>query len=238
MQELKKEFLDLLIKKGALKIASDANNLIVLKSGRKTTYFANFGELNDGESVSMIKRAYATFIHSLLQGGKIEDFDFIFGPAYKGINLACLACEGLHELFGINKKYMYDRKEEKGHGDVSAENVIVGAGAFRQGQKILMIDDVITTGKAKLDALEKIKLLGQHKVIGIVIAVDRQDKTGDVENVGEYSAVEELERNNGIKVHSFLKMQDIFNILKDRISPKIKEAWVEYYDRYGAVKLH
>ena len=237
IEKLKKEFLDMLIKKGALRIAGSINSLIVLKSGRKTTYFANFGELNDGESASGLKKAYATFIHSLLQEKKIEDFDFIFGPAYKGINLACLACEGLHEIFGINKKYMYDRKEEKGHGDMSAENVIVGAGSFRKGQKILMIDDVITTGKAKLDALEKIRLLGEHKIVGIVIAIDRQDKTGDAENVGMYSAVEEMEKTYGIKVHSFLRMQDIFDIVKQGLSPDIKQAWIDYYDKYGVVKL-
>lgn len=237
MTDIKKEFLDLLLRKGALRIAGDADNLIVLKSGRRTTYFANFGELNDGESLSILKKAYATFIYSLLQNGELEDFDFVFGPAYKGINLACLACEGLHELFGINKQYMYDRKEEKGHGDVSAENIIVGAGKFKKGQKILMIDDVITTGKAKLDALEKIKLLGEHEIVGIVIALDRQDRTGDAENIGAHSAVEEMELNYGIKVHSFLKMKDIFNSVKEQLPPSVKKAWIDYYGKYGAVKL-
>jgi len=236
MEDIKKEFLKLLLDKKALRIAEDINNLIPLKSGRKTTYFANFGDLSDGESLSMIKKIYATFIHSLLKEGKMEDFDFIFGPAYKGINLACLACEGLHELFGINKKYLYDRKEVKGHG-IDAEKAIVGAGSFKQGQKILMIDDVITTGKAKIDAMEKIKLLGDHKIVGLVIALDRQDKSGDVDNIGEYSAAQEMEKKFGVKVHSFLKMEDIFSAVKNTLDEGIKRSWIDYYNKYGVVKL-
>ncbi len=236
MNDIKKEFIEILLKKGALRIASNSSELIALKSGRKSAYFVNFGDLNDGESLSTLKKAYSSFIYQLLKEGKIEDFDFIFGPAYKGINLASLACEGLYEIYGINKKYLYDRKEVKGHG-ITAESAIVGASSFKQGQKILMIDDVITTGKAKLDALEKIKLLGGHKVVGIVIAVDRQDKTGDVENIGEYSAVEEMEVNFGIKVHSFASMQDIFHVVKDKLPSGVKNAWIDYYNKYGVVKL-
>lgn len=234
--DLKSEFLDLLLRKGALRIAEDENNLIRLKSGRKTTYFANFGDLSDGESAAMLKRIYATFIHDLLEERRIGDFDFIFGPAYKGINLACLACEGLYELFGINKGYLYDRKEVKGYG-ILAEQAIVGAAAFRQGQRILMIDDVITTGKAKVDALEKLKLLGDHTVVGIVIALDRQDKTGDVDTVGETSAVQELQRAHGIAVHSFLTMQDVFAKVGHRLPPAVRQAWIDYYDTYGIVRV-
>jgi len=234
--EIKKEFLSMLMEKGALRIADDASNLIPLKSGRKTTFFCNFGDLSDGESASTIKKAYATFIYSLLKEKKLEDFDFIFGPAYKGINLACLACEGLYELYGINKKYLYDRKEEKGHG-IAAEKSIVGSASFKQGQKILMIDDVITTGKAKIDALEKLKSLGDHKVVGLVIAIDRQDKTGDVVNIGKHSAVQEMEINFGMKVYSFMTMQDIFSELKNSLPQEIRKAWIEYYNKYGVVKV-
>jgi len=234
--KLKKDFLNLLLKKKALRIAENSDNLIQLKSGRKSTFFCNFGDLSDGESASMVKKAYATFIYSLLKEKKLEEFDFIFGPAYKGINLACLACEGLYELYGINKKYLYDRKEEKGHG-ITAEKTIVGASSFKQGQKILMIDDVITTGKAKIDALEKLKTLGDHKVVGLVIALDRQDKTGDVVSIGKHSAVQEMEINFGMKVYSFMTMQDIFAELKNSLPPEIKNAWIEYYNKYGIVKV-
>ena len=112
-KNVEKELLNVLIDKGALRIAPNINELFVFKSGRRSPNFINIGALTDGESMSKLKEALAHFITSLLKKGEIEDFDFIFGPAYKGINLAILACEGLYELYGMKKRYLYDRKEEK-----------------------------------------------------------------------------------------------------------------------------
>ncbi len=233
--DIKNEFLNVLLKKGALRIADNADNLFVFKSGRRSPNFINIGALTDGESLAALKKAYSHFIYDLLKEGKIEKFDFIFGPAYKGINLACLACEGLYEL-GINVRYLYDRKEEKAYADKSMDQVIVGSGYFRPGSKILLIDDVITTGLTKTDALEKLKVLGAHKVVGLILAVDRQENMGDAVNVENKSAVQAIE-DSGIKTFSILTMQDIFNQVKNSISDDIRKCWVEYYERYGVIKL-
>lgn len=234
---IEKTFLDVLIGKGALRIAPNVNELFVFKSGRKSPNFINMGALTDGESLAKTKWAFASYIALLLEEKKLEDFDFIFGPAYKGINLAVLACEGLNELFGMKKRYLYDRKEEKTYADKKMDQIIVGSGYFKPGQKILIVDDVITTGGTKVEALEKLELLGDHKVVGLVLAVDRQERMGDAENVEEKSAIQYIEDEFGVSVFPILGMESIFNLVKGNLNEEIKQNWMDYYKRYGVVQL-
>jgi len=235
-EKIEKTFLDILIKKGALKIASDQDELFILQSGRPSPYFINMGALTEGESLAKIKWAFASYIALLLEEKKLDDFDFVFGPAYKGISLASLICEGLNELFGMQKRYMYDRKEEKVYGD-KTDRVIVGAEYFKPGQRILIVDDVITTGRTKVKALEKLKQLGEHEVVGMVVAVDRQEKMGDAIKVENKSAVDYLQDKFGFRVYSVLNIQSIFNLIKDKLTKEMKRSWIEYYEKYGAIKL-
>lgn len=236
-EKIEKTFLDLLLKKGALKIAPNSRKLFTLKSGRASAYFINIGALTDGESLAKMKWLLASYIALRLDEGELEDFDFIFGPAYKGINLATLACEGLSELYGINKRYLYDRKEEKAYGDVAADKIIVGANHFKEGQTILLIDDVTTTGETKVESLEKLKLLGPHKVVGLVLVVDRQEKRGDVETVGRKSAMQCIQDQFNVKVFSILDARTVFALVKDDLPDDVRQCWVDYYGKYGAVQL-
>jgi aspartate carbamoyltransferase regulatory subunit len=236
-EKIEKTLIDILSKKGALKIAPNSEKPFILKSKRPSTYFINIGSLTDGESLAKMKWAFASFIALLLDEGELEDFDFIFGPAYKGINLATLACEGLSELYGINKRYLFDRKEEKEYGDVSADRIIVGADHFKSGQKILLIDDVATTGATKIESMEKLQLLGPHKVVGLVLVVDRQEKMGDADEVDARSAVEYIDEVFGIKVFSILDSKIIFELVKDSLSSEIRQHWIDYYEKFGAINL-
>ena len=230
-------FLDILIKKGALRLPPSASEPFTLKSGRPSPYFINLGALTDGESLAGVKWAFASYIALLLEQGQIEDFDYVFGPSYKGISLATLTCEGLNELYGMDKRYMYDRKEEKEYGDLSADRVIVGAAYFKPGQRILVVDDTITTGTTKVETIEKLKLLGNHKVVGVIIAVDRQEKMGDTVKIEERGAVQYLEEVLGLKVFSVQNIKTIYNLIKDSLDPEIRSMWADYYNRYGTEKL-
>ncbi len=235
-EKIEQVFLDVLIKKGALRLAPTPEEPFILKSGRPSPYFVNLGALTDGESLAAVKWAFASYIALLLEQGQIEDFDYVFGPSYKGISLATLTCEGLNELYGMDKRYMYDRKEEKEYGDLSADRVIVGAGYFRPGQRILVVDDTITTGTTKVESIEKLKLLGDHRVVGLVIAVDRQERMGDRDVVEEKSAVQYLE-DLELRVFSLESIKTIYNLIRDSLDDEMRRLWVDYYDKYGTVRL-
>jgi len=236
-EKIEQVFLDILMKKGALRLPPNPDEPFILKSGRPSPYFVNLGALTDGESLAAVKWAFASYVVLLMEQGLLKDFDYVFGPSYKGISLATLTCEGLKELYGMDKRYMYDRKEEKDYGDLSADKVIVGAGYFEQGQRILIVDDTITTGTTKVESIEKLKLLGNHEVVGFIIAVDRQEKMGDTENIEENGAVQYIEEELGLKVFSIQNIQKIYGRIKDSLDEDLRRLWVDYYSKYGTEKL-
>jgi len=236
-EKIEQVFLDILMKKGALRLPPNPDEPFILKSGRPSPYFVNLGALTDGESLAAVKWAFASYVVLLMEQGLLKDFDYVFGPSYKGISLATLTCEGLKELYGMDKRYMYDRKEEKDYGDLSADKVIVGAGYFEQGQRILIVDDTITTGTTKVESIEKLKLLGNHEVVGFIIAVDRQEKMGDTDNIEEKGAVQYIEEELGLKVFSIQNIQKIYGLIKDSLDEDLRRLWVDYYSKYGTEKL-
>ncbi|MFQ5406417.1 MAG: orotate phosphoribosyltransferase [Candidatus Micrarchaeia archaeon] len=234
-EELATQMLELLKKKGALKIANSKNDFFKFKSGRMSPNFISIGALTDAESLVELKKLYSALVKNLLDTNQLEDFDFVFGPAYKGINLAALTCEGLYEYYGLNKRYLYDRKEIKEYGD-KRDRMVVGAEYLKPGAKILVVDDVITTGEAKLVAFNKLKGF-DHKIVGIVIGIDRQELNGNAEKVDEKSAVQNLQDKFNVKTHSIINMTQLFSLIKKKLPQDINQAWVEYYEKYGAVKL-
>jgi orotate phosphoribosyltransferase len=239
--DYKREVLDLLIKKNAFKIAKDTDSFFRLKSGRLSPTFVAIGALTDGESLSMLKQGYSRAAMDGVNSGVLKDFQYVFGPAYKGINLCALTCEGLYELFGKNTSYLYDRKEEKVYGEATqgtdASKVIVGAEKFAPGGSMILVDDVITTGQAKYEALEKIRLLKEYVLAGMVIAVDRQELMGDAQTPGAHSAVQALEKELGVRTVAILTMKDVFALVKNSLDKSVRRAWIEYYEKYGAVRM-
>lgn len=236
-EKIEKVFLEALIKGGALRFPPSPDQPFILKSGRPSPYFINLGALTDGESLAKVKWAFSSYIALLMEREDIPDFDYVFGPSYKGISLATLTCEGLNELYGMDKRYMYDRKEAKEYGDLSTDHVLVGASYFKPGQRILVVDDTITTGITKVETIEKLRLLGDHKIVGVVIAVDRLEKLGDGADVQDISAVDYLENELGLKVFSIQNIKTIYNLIKDSLSDDMRKLWIEYYDKYGISKL-
>ena len=183
----KKEFIELAINKNALKFGS-----FKLKSERISPYFFNSGVFADGLSLSIISNLFLKLI-------KEENLKFenIFGPAYKGIPLAAALSSQLASLDGLETNFIYDRKDQKLHGE---KGDIVGS--FKNGNT-LIVDDVITAGTAIKNTLRKLEKYN-IKTDALLVLLDRQEKGSD-----SISASNELKRDYGIQVYSLISISDV-----------------------------
>ena len=211
MQEY--QFIELALSKVVLKFGS-----FVLKSGRTSPYFFNAGGFNTGADLATLGECYA---HALVDA-KIS-FDVLFGPAYKGIPLACATAMALAKDHNKNVPWCFNRKEKKDHGE--GGNLV---GAPLKGD-ILLIDDVITAGTAIRESEEIIKANGANFKAAL-IALNRMEK-----GKGEKSAIAEAEEQIGIKIISIVTFDDLLKYIEN--DDKLKDhipAMLEYRKHYGA----
>ncbi len=192
-----------------------------LKSGRKAPYFINCGNYKTGSQLEKLGEFYADCIID----NKI-DFETVFGPAYKGIPLAVSTVVALSKKYGVDSSYCFDRKEVKDHGE---GGMFVGK-ALTDGEKVIIIDDVMTSGKALRESLPKLKSTADVNVTGMVITVDRMEK-----GQSELSAVQEAKRDFGINVYSIVNMLDIIDAIEKGIVPgkEYVDKMLEYRKTYG-----
>ena len=217
MQEYQLTFIDLALERDALRFGH-----FKLKSGRESPYFFNAGLFSDGRSAAILGQCYAAAImHSGIE------FDMIFGPAYKGIPLATATAMALAEHHQRNVPYAFNRKESKDHGE---GGLVVGT-ALRG--RILIVDDVITAGTAIRESLQIIRGAGAEPV-AVALALDRQER-----GQGALSAVQEVEKEQGLKCVSIVTLADLIDTLsqagdgRERISAEQLTSLRAYRERYG-----
>lgn len=211
----KQEFIKFAAECGVLTFGS-----FTLKSGRISPYFFNSGNFKTGAQLAKLGGFYASCIK---ENGLSPDL--LFGPAYKGIPLVSTAASSLYNLYGIDLPYTFNRKEAKDHGE---GGVFVGS-APKAGEKVLIIEDVITAGTAVREVLPLVTQTGAD-VEGMVILVDRMER-----GKGDTSAVQEVYRDFGIKVYPIVTVNDIIDALKSGIVSGAEhiENMLAYRAEYG-----
>lgn len=213
----KQEFIKFMTECGVLTFGE-----FTLKSGRKAPYFINCGNYKTGAQLARLGEFYAECIHD-----NNIPVETLFGPAYKGIPLAVSTVVALYNKFGIDVSYTFDRKEVKDHGE---GGMFVGK-ALTDNEKVVIIDDVMTSGKALKESVPKLKGAADVDITAMVITVDRMEKGLN----SDLSAVQEAYNEFGIKVFSIVNMQDIIDAIRDGIvdGKEYLDAMLAYREQYG-----
>jgi len=227
MEKYKKEFIDFMLEAQVLKFGS-----FTLKSGRQSPFFMNAGAYITGSQLQRLGRYYAHAIHDNFG----DDFDVFFGPAYKGIPLAVTTAIAYYELFGKEVKYCCDRKEAKDHG--ADKGGLLGYN-IKDGDRVVIIEDVTTSGKSIEEVYPKIKAQesreGGIKIVGEIVSLNRMERAPD----STKSALETITQTYGFPARAIVTMDDVVEALytngdKSVITEEIKAQIDAYYKEWGA----
>lgn len=197
------------------------------KAGRLSPYFFNAGLFNDGLSLLTIANAYADVLLEKRSDG--FEFDMLFGPAYKGITLASATAMALAQK-GVNLPYAFNRKEAKDHGE---GGTLVGA--TMAGKRVVIVDDVISAGTSVRESVEMIRAAGAMPA-AVLIALDRMEKSGTADEVGEQSAVQAVEQEYGLPVFTIANLADLMaylNAADDSVLAQYRDKVATYRAKYG-----
>lgn len=223
MEQYKQEFIEFMVESEALKFGD-----FTLKSGRKSPFFMNLGSFVTGKQLKKLGKYYATAIYEAYG----DDFDVLFGPAYKGIPLSVITAEAFYELYGKEIKYTSNRKEAKDHGDTG---ILLGS-RIKSGDKVVIIEDVTTSGKSIEETYPIIKAMGDVEVVGMMVSLDRGER-----GKSNLSALKEVSKLYGFPTGAIVTMREVVEYLYNRkvsgkiiIDDKIKSDIDSYYKIYGA----
>lgn len=224
MEQYKQEFIEFMVESDVLKFGE-----FTLKSGRKSPFFMNAGAYVTGSQLMRLGEYYARAIHETYG----DDFDVLFGPAYKGIPISVVTAVAFHNLYGKEVRYCSDRKEEKDHG--ADKGSFLGS-KLKDGDRVVMIEDVTTSGKSMEETVPKVRGAADVTIVGLMVSLNRMEKGLG----GEKSALEEIREKYGFETNAIVTMEEVVEHLYNRtcqgrvvIDDTIKAATDDYYKQYG-----
>lgn len=224
MEQYKQEFIEFMVASDVLKFGE-----FTLKSGRKSPFFMNAGAYVTGSQLMKLGEYYAKAIHDTYG----LDFDVLFGPAYKGIPLTVATTIAISKLYGKDIRYCSNRKEVKDHGDIG---ILLGS-KLKDGDKVVIIEDVTTSGKSIEETFPILKAQADVEVIGLMVSLNRME----VGKGGEKSALDEIKELYSIEANAIVSMAEVTEHLYNKecggrvvIDDRIKSAIDAYYEQYGA----
>ena len=226
MESYKSEFIEFMVESDVLKFGD-----FTLKSGRKSPYFMNAGAYVTGSQLMRLGEYYARAIHDAYG----EDFDVLFGPAYKGIPLAVITAEAFYKLYNKEIKYCSNRKEEKDHG---ADMGSLLGYKIQDGDRVVMIEDVTTSGKSMEETVPIVRSQGNVTIVGLMVSLNR----GEVGLSGDKSktALDEVAETYGFATGAIVTMDEVVEHLYNKpchgrivIDSDMKAKIDAYYKEYG-----
>lgn len=224
MEEYKREFIEFMVESEVLKFGE-----FTLKSGRKSPFFMNAGAYVTGDQLHRLGCYYARAIHDNFG----DDFDIVFGPAYKGIPLSVVTAMAYHELYGKEVRYCSNRKEKKDHGEGGS---LLGAELY-DGARVVMVEDVTTSGKSIDETYPLISSIANIEVKGLMVSLNRME----VGKGGVKAAIDEVSDKYGFPTACIVDMAEVTEYLYNRecqgrivIDDAMKASIDAYYEQYGA----
>ena len=222
MEQYKQEFIEFMVDSQVLKFGD-----FTLKSGRKSPFFMNAGAYVTGSQLRRLGQYYAKAIHDNYG----DDFDVLFGPAYKGIPLGVATTIAYSELYGKEIRYCSNRKEVKDHGDTG---ILLGS-KLQDGDRVIIIEDVTTSGKSIEETFPIIKAQADVTVKGLIVSLNRCER-----GKGDKSALEEVKELYGFDTNAIVSMEEVVEYLYNKpcqgkvlIDDNMKKSIDEYYALYG-----
>lgn len=224
MEQYKQEFIGFMVESQVLKFGD-----FTLKSGRKSPFFMNAGAYVTGAQLRRLGEYYARAIHDCYG----LDFDVLFGPAYKGIPLTVATTMAISELYGKEIRYCSNRKEVKDHGD---KGILLGS-QLKDGDRVVIIEDVTTSGKSIEETFPIIKAQADVTVCGLMVSLNRMEKG----LTSDKSALEEIKEKYGFETGAIVTMEEVVEFLYNKpfggavyIDDELKSRIDTYYEAYGA----